>query len=56
MTEIVAEAGISKGLFYHYYENKKQLYLHIYDTYTAVLSKFDKYIELLRTEVDYAIF
>ena len=26
MTEIVAEAGISKGLFYHYYENKKQVH------------------------------
>lgn len=37
--EIVTEAGISKGLFYHYYQNKKQLYLHIYDTYTSVLSK-----------------
>ena len=37
--EIVAEAGISKGLFYHYYQNKKQVYLYIYDTYTAALSK-----------------
>lgn len=37
--EIVAEAGISKGLFYHYYQNKKQLYLHIYDTYTTALSQ-----------------
>ena len=26
MTEIVAEAGISKGLFDHYYENKKQVH------------------------------
>lgn len=37
--EIVAEAGISKGLFYHYYQNKKQLYLYIYDTYTTALSR-----------------
>lgn len=37
--EIVAEAGISKGLFYHYYQNKKQVYLYIYDTYTAALSE-----------------
>lgn len=37
--EIVAEAGISKGLFYHYYQNKKQLYLYIYDSYTTILSE-----------------
>lgn len=37
--EIVAMAGISKGLFYHYYPNKKQLYLYIYDLYTNALSQ-----------------
>ncbi len=37
--EIVAAAGISKGLFYHYYEDKKQLYLQLYDTYTDLLTE-----------------
>lgn len=36
--EIVAAADISKGLFYHYYSNKKELYLELYDTYTKLLS------------------
>ncbi|MDE5696052.1 MAG: TetR/AcrR family transcriptional regulator [Lachnospiraceae bacterium] len=44
--EIVAEAGISKGLFYHYYQNKKQLYLYIYDLYTTALS------ECVKKEID----
>ena len=44
--EIVAAAGISKGLFYHYFQNKKQLYLYLYDRYTAALS------ENLNQEVD----
>jgi TetR/AcrR family transcriptional regulator len=29
--EIVKEAGISKGLLFHYFKNKKQLYLFLYD-------------------------
>ncbi len=37
--EIVAAAGISKGLFYHYYPSKKDLYLHLYHTYTDLLSQ-----------------
>lgn len=36
--EIVAIAGISKGLFYHYYANKKELYLSLYNTYLDILS------------------
>lgn len=28
---IVQEAGISKGLLFHYFQNKKQLYLYLYD-------------------------
>lgn len=49
--EIVAEAGISKGLFYHYYQNKKQLYLYIYDTYTAALSEsVERDIDLSNTD------
>jgi TetR/AcrR family transcriptional regulator len=29
--EIVKEAGISKGLLFHYFQNKKQLFLFLYD-------------------------
>ena len=29
--EIVKEAGISKGLLFHYFQNKKQLYVWLYD-------------------------
>lgn len=29
--EIVKNAGISKGLIFHYFQNKKQLYLFLYD-------------------------
>lgn len=36
--EIVASASISKGLFYHYFRNKKELYVHIYDSYVDILS------------------
>lgn len=46
--EIVAAAGISKGLFYHYYPSKKELYLHLYDTYVAALAKS------VETEIDTA--
>ncbi|CEG26419.1 TetR/AcrR family transcriptional regulator [Bacillus sp. B-jedd] len=37
--EIVKKAGISKGLLFHYFKNKKQLYLFLYD-YT--LDMFEK--------------
>lgn len=37
--EIVAEAGISKGLFYHYFSNKKELYVHLYQVYADVMSR-----------------
>lgn len=36
--EIVVGAAISKGLFYHYFKNKKELYLHLYNTYVDILS------------------
>lgn len=35
--DIVQKAGISRGLFYHYYTGKQPLYLHLYDTYTGLL-------------------
>lgn len=37
--EIVMEAGISKGLFYHYFRNKKDLYLHLYKELSILLTE-----------------
>jgi TetR/AcrR family transcriptional regulator len=34
--EIVKEAGISKGLLFHYFQNKKQLYLFLYEHMTTI--------------------
>jgi TetR/AcrR family transcriptional regulator len=34
--EIVKDAGISKGLLFHYFQNKKQLYLFLYEHMTAI--------------------
>ncbi len=31
MSEIAAEAGISKSLLFHYFHNKKELYLYLWD-------------------------
>ncbi|MNO21931.1 Fatty acid metabolism regulator protein [compost metagenome] len=35
--EIVKEAGISKGLLFHYFNNKKDLYLYLYDYFIEML-------------------
>jgi TetR/AcrR family transcriptional regulator len=35
--EIVKSAGISKGLLFHYFANKKELYLFLYDHFVVVL-------------------
>ncbi|MFT4415936.1 TetR/AcrR family transcriptional regulator [Fredinandcohnia humi] len=35
--EIVMEAGISKGLLFHYFTNKKGLYLFLYDYYVELM-------------------
>lgn len=35
--EIVKEAGISKGLLFHYFQNKKQLYLFMYEHMIDIL-------------------
>jgi AcrR family transcriptional regulator len=43
--EIVKEAGISKGLLFHYFQNKKQLYLFVFDyCYELVIGEFYKKI------------
>ena len=36
MSEIAAEAGISKGLLFHYFRNKKELYLYLWDNCARV--------------------
>ena len=32
VSEIAGEAGISKALLFHYFRNKKELYLFLWDT------------------------
>lgn len=47
MSEIAAEAGISKSLLFHYFRNKKELYLFLWEKCTQVtleyLEKYDCY-------------
>ncbi|MZK50554.1 MULTISPECIES: TetR/AcrR family transcriptional regulator [Clostridium] len=45
--EIVKKAGISKGLLFHYFKNKKQLFLFLYDYCIDVsMTEFYKKIDL----------
>ncbi|MGG0284396.1 TetR/AcrR family transcriptional regulator [Peribacillus butanolivorans] len=46
--EIVKEAGISKGLLFHYFQNKKQLYLFLYEHMIDIL--MDKIMEKINWE------
>lgn len=47
MSEIAAEAGISKSLLFHYFHNKKELYLFLWEKCAeitiACLTKYDCY-------------
>ena len=47
MSEIAAEAGISKSLLFHYFRNKKELYLFLWDkcaeTTIEVLTRYGCY-------------
>lgn len=45
--EIVKEAGISKGLLFHYFKNKKALFLFLYDYSIEALSK--EFFDLSKT-------
>lgn len=45
--EIVKEAGISKGLLFHYFQNKKQLYFYLYEHMIDIL------MEKILEEVDW---
>jgi TetR/AcrR family transcriptional regulator len=50
--EIVKEAGISKGLLFHYFGNKKQMYLYLFDyCYEIIADEFYKNVDL--TERDF---
>ncbi|WHY00670.1 TetR/AcrR family transcriptional regulator [Neobacillus sp. DY30] len=50
--EIVKEAGISKGLLFHYFQNKKQLFFFLFDyCYNLVADEFYKKVDL--TERDF---
>ena len=46
--EIVKEAGISKGLLFHYFQNKKQLYLFLYEHMIDIL--MEKIMEKINWE------
>lgn len=50
--EIVKEAGISKGLLFHYFESKKDLYLYLFDhTYDILRKEFFEKIDLQETDI-----
>ncbi|MFB3163710.1 TetR/AcrR family transcriptional regulator [Neobacillus sp. 179-J 1A1 HS] len=50
--EMVKEAGISKGLLFHYFKNKKQLFFFLFDyCYNLVADEFYKKVDL--TEPDF---
>lgn len=49
--EIVKEAGISKGLLFHYFQNKKQLFLFLFDyCYETIADEFYKKINYQETD------
>jgi TetR/AcrR family transcriptional regulator len=50
--EIVKEAGISKGLIFHYFKSKKDLYFFLYDYLMEMLSdEFYKKLDLSETDM-----
>ncbi|MED2971041.1 MULTISPECIES: TetR/AcrR family transcriptional regulator [unclassified Fictibacillus] len=50
--EIVKEAGISKGLLFHYFKNKKTLYLFLFDHCIEVVME-DFYKKVVMEETDF---
>jgi TetR/AcrR family transcriptional regulator len=49
--EIVKDAGISKGLLFHYFKNKKQLYLFLFDyCYEIITDEFYEKINFTETD------
>jgi TetR/AcrR family transcriptional regulator len=50
--EMVKEAGISKGLLFHYFKNKKQLFFFLFDyCYNLVADEFYKKVDLSERDV-----
>lgn len=50
--EIVKEAGISKGLLFHYFGNKKKMYLFVFDHFYEILvDEFYKKINLQERDI-----
>ncbi|MED3561060.1 TetR/AcrR family transcriptional regulator [Bacillus xiapuensis] len=50
--EIVKEAGISKGLLFHYFGNKKNMYLFLFDHfYEIIVDEFYKKINLEERDI-----
>lgn len=48
---IVKESGISKGLLFYYFENKKNLYLYLVDyCLDFVMKRFEKSIEVMSSD------
>lgn len=52
--EIVIKAGISKGLLFHYFQNKKQLYLFLFDYCTNIVIE-EYYNQLELEESDFLV-
>jgi TetR/AcrR family transcriptional regulator len=49
--EMVKEAGISKGLLFHYFKNKKQLFFFLFDyCYNIVADEFYKKVDLAESD------
>ena len=52
MSEIAPEAGISKSLLFHYFRNKKELYLFLWENCAKItikyLTEYGAYIMILR--------
>ena len=45
--EIIREAGISKGILFHYFQNKKNIFLFVFDYYVEVcMEEFYKKVDL----------
>jgi TetR/AcrR family transcriptional regulator len=49
--EIVKGAGISKGLLFHYFKNKKELFFFLYDHFVEIIME-EMFFELDLTEKD----
>lgn len=49
VAEIAKEAGISKALLFHYFQNKKELYLYLWNTAAKKTSSYLKDAKVLET-------